>query len=309
MHCNWLQWAGEIEYEVHGIVAPMDTIDNRLPLLIHIGTQKAVSTYLYNLLTGHPDAGLSTYTEVNFFSTRFEKGIDWYQNVFPPTGKPIDCSPTYFKGGESVAQRIKETYGAKSSELRFLLILRNPIDYVQSHFSMQRQQDFFTKRSDLYPVPPDSLSVCARMYPEYLKRGKYAELLEEWLRYFRRDQFLIVPFEWFVKNESDAMAQILAFWGLPERTLTAAPVSHNKALRFGILARLRDVVLSYPKLKSFLKGSRAFQYVLIHFLTASTKESITPQLRRELSEVFAADVKKLSAHGVTTSYWKDFQNH
>lgn len=279
---------------------------HRLPTRFHIGTQKAGSTYLYNLLASHPDAGLSPMSEINFFSDRFEKGMEWYKGVFPDQGNIIDCSPTYFKYGSVVAERIHSAYGDAASQLRFLLIVRNPIDYVQSHFLMQKQQGFFKKRTDLYPVAPDTLSVCARMYPQYLKRGHYAQLWEEWLRYFSREQFLVIPFEEFVRDEKEVTKRILSFFDLSPRVLSAPQISQNKALRFKGLARIRDFTLAHPSLKRFLKSSPLFQAVFNRFLTVNTVEMLSPEMRRELAGEFRLDVARLTQMGVTTQYWKDF---
>lgn len=274
---------------------------------MHIGTQKAGSTYLYNLLSSHPEVGLSPLSEVNFFSDHFDRGLTWYQSVFPKEGILIDCSPTYFKYGKQSADRIHETYGLSARELSFLLILRNPIDYVHSHFLMQRQQGYFAKRPDLYPVPPDTLLVCARMYPEYLKRGRYAELLSEWLEHFSREQFLIVPFEQFVTNEQDVLSKILTFLQLPDRTLFAPAISQNRALRHRSLSQGRDFLIRHPKLKELLKKNPLFQYVIRRFLTQDTTEVLTTEARAELRALFAHDVARLSKeYGVDISSWKDF---
>lgn len=274
---------------------------------LHIGTQKAGSTYLYNLLSRHPGAGLSSKTEVNYFSDHFDEGVAWYHAQFPTRGVVIDCSPTYFKYGEVAARRIAETYGADKEELLMLLILRNPIDYVQSHFTMQHMQGYFKKRPDLYPVAPDTLTVCARMYPQYLKRGQYATLLGEWLLYFRRDQLLIVPFEEFTKSERVVTDRILDFFGLPPQPLNAPSVSQNRALRHPFLAHLRDGVIHRPKLKNMLKNNRLFQFMFRHVLTMDTRERLSPASREELKGYFAEDVERLRMDfAVDTSSWKDF---
>jgi hypothetical protein len=282
-------------------------MNERLPKYMHIGTQKAGSTYLYNLLAEHPAVGLSNLTEVNFFSEQFARGPAWYLNAFPNDDRTIiDCSPTYFKYGATAAARIAEVYGEGAGDLRFVLLLRNPIDYVHSHFTMQRMQGYFAKRPDLYPVVPDTTLVCARMYPNYLARGAYANLLTEWFQYFDRSQFLIIPFEAFVADQDEVIASILSFWNLPEKKLSAPSVSTNRALRYSFLSQIRDQVISRPRLKATLKHNWLFQKLFTRVLTVATADHLPPEGRRELAAVFAADVRSLGALGVDTRFWRDF---
>jgi hypothetical protein len=70
-------------------------------------------------------------------TTHYEKGFKWYMAQFPAEGTRIDTSPTYVHS-EVGAPRIKEAVGAEAP--RFLLIVRNPIDYARSHYQMQVRQ-------------------------------------------------------------------------------------------------------------------------------------------------------------------------
>ena len=172
---------------------------SQFPTRFHIGTQKAGSTYLYNLLSSHPDTSLSERTEVSFFGRHFDEGPEWYAQEFLDKGTKIDISPTYFRDGTVVAPRIKAFY-EKPEELRFLLILRNPVDYIASHFRMHHLHNYFEKRSAIFPKPTEDIVLFLKRYPEYASRTQYHALLREWLMYFTRGQFLVVLFEDFVSD-------------------------------------------------------------------------------------------------------------
>ena len=116
-----------------GILGSVD-----LPTRFHIGTQRAGSSYIYNLLKSHPGVSLSPRQEIHFYTRKFEQGVDWYLSNFGSGGTPIDTSPKYFHRGEVVAPRIKTMLG--DARPYFLLVLRNPIDYAFSHFRMHQRQ-------------------------------------------------------------------------------------------------------------------------------------------------------------------------
>lgn len=280
----------------------------QIPTRIAIGTQKAASTYLYNLLASHPDVALSERTEVDFYSTHFEKGTDWYQSTFPQNGTPVDISPKYFMFGEKVASRIKETLGEASP--RFLIILRNPIEYLNSHFRMQWQQGFFKDNPD-YPEATADLGTFVTRYPHYAARALYHKTLSElWLPHFPLNNFKVIFFEELVRPEHTArvMDGVLDFWELPQHSLHAQSVSKNQALRAPFLHGLKHTVIQHPKLKEFLKQQRWFNYLYTNLLTVRSVDALTEHDRDILRTFFASDVHQLETLLKTKiDWWKDFQ--
>ncbi len=281
------------------------------PYLFHIGTQKAGSTYLYNLLSSHPDLALPKITEVHYFSFNLSKGLDWYLNLFSGEGIRVDTSPKYFMLGKTVAPRIKD-YAQKylgDKKPLFLLILRNPIDYLNSHFRMQLAQGFFEKHPDKYPKLTDNLIEFIKMYPEYLERAFYWKILENyWLKNFSAKQFKIIIFEDFIKNTPRVISEILDFWGLPQRKLVSPVVSKNKMLKYKFLLKIQSKIVKNKKLKEFLKKNQIFNYVYDKFLTRESSQKLLPEERRELKNIFARDVKMLEEFlGKRVDFWEDFR--
>ncbi len=52
------------------------------PDFIGIGAQKCASTWVYKILQDHPQVGVSTPKELDFFSYYFNYGYQWYLNLF-----------------------------------------------------------------------------------------------------------------------------------------------------------------------------------------------------------------------------------
>lgn len=275
------------------------------PTRFFIGTQKAGSSYLYHLLNSHPDVSLAELTEVNFFGSAKARDLSWYCEQFPKGDFQIDVSPTYFKFGERAAAQIKQTYGAAAKQLRFVLFLRNPIDYVHSHYHMQRAQGYFAAHPEAYPELPQTFQEFIERYPAYLDRGRYHATLQQWLRHFSRKQFLIVPFEQFTRQEHAVLRDVCAFWDLRYQPMHASAMSQNRALRFPWLYRLRGLVAKSETLKQLLRKSAAAAW-LYRAAAMQPREPLSPELRAQLARVFAEDVSALRALGVDTSLWGDF---
>lgn len=276
--------------------------------IFHIGTQKAGSTFLYNLLAKHPDITLSKFTEINFFSNNYELGQDWYLDSFQGEKNRIDTSPKYFMTGETVAPRIKKYSETNGSKPLFLLILRNPIDYLYSHFQMHLTQGFFKKNPDKFPEVEKNIVKFIKKYPDYINRAMYSNLLKNyWLPYFNIEQFKIVSFEDLIKNQEEVMNEILSFWNIPNMSLTANRTSKNKMLRFKFLFKAQTFATKNKKIKDFLKSNKFFNLLYNNILTSKSIRKIEEEDRQFLKNIFKDDVHNLKQLlNKDFKYWKDF---
>lgn len=281
----------------------------KYPKIIHIGTQKAGSTYLYNLLLGHPDLTLSRETEVNFFSDKYDLGVEWYLGTFPDGPNKIDISPTYFKGGRVIAERIKDTF-PEPKKLKFLIFLRNPIDYLVSHFTMHHMIGYFKNSPKLYPDPPKNIIDFLQKFPKYPNRAKYYKLLiKEWFTVFDKSQFKVILFENFISREEETLGQIFQFLGVRDVKLETKPISQNRRLRYRFLYYLRGKIAKRSYLKKILKKNLTINSLVSKYLTAKSSDKLTPDQRSQIKNLLTADVEKLKNElGLDLSLWSDFKN-
>jgi hypothetical protein len=281
-----------------------------LPLLFHIGTQRAGSTYLFHLLNDHPNVSLYPGKEPSFYNQHFSRGGDWYRNCFPDEGTPIDTSPKYFMTGEQTAPRIRRLLAGQSP--RFLLILRNPIDYVYSHFRFHTKHGHF-HRSPQYPRTFPRLLGHVEAYPGYLERGMYWGILHtHWLTRFDADQFKIVIFEEFIRHTDQVLDEILTFFDLPPAKLSAKPRDRNRLFRHRFLYALRGRLRQLGDrnvIKRTLKAlwqSKLYDELYVRFLSERPR-SLTSKERATLASHFAADVAALKRFLESDiPAWKDF---
>lgn len=276
-----------------------------IPTCFHLGTQRAGSTYLYNLLAQHPGAALSRIKEVNFYTVNYEKGVDWYVGTFGKGIRRIDTSVKYFMKGQIAALRIRKMLNGRAP--RFLIILRNPIDYVHSHYQTQLRSGYFKEQRRRYPVLPTTIISFLNRYPEYAERGRYWYLLEKyWLKHFGMRNFKFVAFEQFIRDTSTTVNEICSFFGLEIRKLAAVETSKHKLLNHPMLYRGSKCLDLFPRLKKFLKENWVMNILYEKVLT-SRPPRLAEEERVALGDFFVDDVRRLCQEtDVDVSLWTDF---
>lgn len=166
-----------------------------LPNFLVIGSQKAGTTSLYNILSKHPEIYMPQKKEVNFFflEKEFLRGIGYYERFFftgiPPGAKAFgEASPGYICHPQTPT-RIKE-YLPKA---RLILIVRNPIDRAYSQYWDNRmtlsETQTFEGTLDIALVDtyePGKLG--------YFSRGTYIKYIRRYLDLFDADQLLVLLF-------------------------------------------------------------------------------------------------------------------
>ena len=225
---------------------------------------------------------------------------------FPAGGRRVDTSPTYIRWGDVAAPRIREALGAEAP--RFLLVLRNPIDYARSHYQMQARQGHLERQRDRYPELPDTFLGFVRRYDEWLDRARYAHLLKDyWLPHFDRSRFKIVLFEDLVAQTDRVSAEILEFFGLPVRPLDTVPLSQNRTLRNPAFHTVRRALNRGPRgLKRFVKHGRVFNFVYLKWMVQQDAK-LSPEDRAAMAELLADDVAALKELlGQDIPQWRDF---
>ena len=106
-----------------------------LPNFMCLGAAKSGKTTLYDILKQHPDIYLPSFKEPHFFDIHdnYNNGIDWYmKNYYSKSNfKAIgDFTPSYFFEKEAP----KRIYDALSKDIKFIVILRHPVDRAYSHY-------------------------------------------------------------------------------------------------------------------------------------------------------------------------------
>jgi len=282
----------------------METQKN-LPSNFHIGMPKTGSSFLYSLLKQHPDVILGKNQKINFYSSHFSNGFDWYFSLFEKRkGIIIDTSPKMFMLGDIAPEKIAKYV----SEPKFLLILRNPVTYVYSHYKMHYNKKLFLRNHKNKFTKNPSFKEVIDKYPDYLNRGKYYEMLRVWMSYFDNSAFKIVVFEDFVKFPQKYMDEIFDFFKLSKIKIQKVnESSKNAALKGPFFFQIKKLFLKNRNLKDNLKKIKFLDRLYDKFLVSS---SVVPEKYIEfLFDFYDEDIQKLQKQlQLDLSCWYKLKN-
>ena len=210
-----------------------------LPNFMCLGAAKSGTTTLYDILRQHPDLYIPSFKEPHFFDIpeNYKNGIKWYEKTyFKNANQKIvaDFTPSYFFD-EEAPKRIFESLGG---ELKFVVILRNPLDRAYSHYlhskrDLYEKQDFGealkleSSRLQQYQNQADYLSYLRH---SYIHQGLYSKMLKRYLQYFSLDNFLFINFEDEFLQEKDLTIQkVLHFLEIDSSILLNIDIRSNPA--------------------------------------------------------------------------------
>ncbi len=181
--------------------------------------QKAGTTSLYDWISQHPDIyGPSTVKDFHFFlnDVHYNKGISWLSSFFKDYNKEkivLQGAVNYIYFSH-VADRISKEL---SSDIKFLLILRNPAKrawsaYQYFHKNGSENADFRTAldRELNYPYT----GVVEKAHFDYIGHGYYFEQISSYLKYFKPEQFKILFYEEIMTDKSNAVRNVFDFLGV-----------------------------------------------------------------------------------------------
>lgn len=158
-----------------------------LPDFLGIGIQKAGTSWLHQQLYRHPQVFVPDRKEVHFFDQWYDKGEEWYQGFFPSGGSEKsynaigEFTPRYIFE-ENAPKRITEVLG---TDVKFIVILRNPVDRLYSSYKMKKVQTGFK----------GGIKEFRKLDSNPFKRGLYADQLQNYFRFFKKENFLIFIYE------------------------------------------------------------------------------------------------------------------
>ena len=275
------------------------------PLFIGIGAQKCASTWIYDILSDHPDVVLSTVKELDFFSNFWDRGYRWYEEQFPAAadGKVLgEVSPLYFYDRDAPA-RIRDL----RSDARLIVTFRNPLDRAYSNHKHNLRHGFTGGVRTFEDAMADN--------PSYLEFGLYGRYLKQWRDVFPEEQILVVFFDDIVRDPAAVASAVHRFLGISadhqSRFLTE---KSNEAVAVSsvVLARLMD------RLRTRFKGAGlawawdlmrklGLRAVYRSFNMKKVDEVIPrmrPETRQSLADYYREDIALLSAlTGRDLSHW------
>jgi len=229
-----------------------------LPDFLILGAQRGGTTSLARFLERQPGVSIAPVKEVHFFDLHFDRGIDWYRSHFPLAlrrrweervrGRPLlsgEATP-YYLFHPLAPERVHATL----PEARLIALLRNPVDRALSQYhhevrwgcedapsfaeALDREENRLAGEEDRLHKEAGYRSV-SHNHHSYRARGLYARQLRAWLKWFPREQLLVLRSEDLFTAPRPTLARVLEFLGLPARELGELP--HFNEARYPELDR------------------------------------------------------------------------
>jgi sulfotransferase family protein len=196
------------------------------PTFIIAGAPRSETTWLYQLLDGHPDVYMAkpVRPEPKFFlvDDLYARGIQYYFDTWFAGADACAAAgekTTNYLESATAATRIHEHL----PHVRLVFILREPAHRAYSNWAWSRMngmeaEDFETalvleeqRERDL-----DPRLRYARPHA-YFSRGLYAEMLRPYFDLFPRDQVLCVKFDAIIRNPGRLASRLHEFLGVSAR--------------------------------------------------------------------------------------------
>lgn len=201
------------------------------------GTQKGGTSALAHFLSQHPQICFSKHKETHFFDhPDFSEQADWhtlnaaYARHFPRDwrGKMIGEATPVYMYLPGVAARIH----AYNPAMKWVLLLRHPVDRAVSHYSMERARGWehlplhWALRLEKFRVWYDrgwpAWATSARHH-SYLDRGRYTAQVAQLWRLFGRERVLVLTAEELRQEHAAALRRVYQFLELSEPPALPTP--------------------------------------------------------------------------------------
>lgn len=292
-----------------------------LPNFLVVGATRAGTSALYSYLEQHPQIYVPEIKEPGFFmlegttlknpysTTNFAiYDLDTYQSLFDgvePHHIAVGEATTGYLSSEGVPQRIQHY----SPDAKLFAILRNPIERAYSEwqllvragreklsFEEACRKEVMTPLTDL-PWNPDEI--------KYIRKGMYYAHLKRFYDTFDASQITVFLHEEWLNDQQETLRTIFNTLGVDETFQGEEQMEHNvggipkNALAYKVVFGSDRV----KKIGKMIIPTKRRKQIRKAFLNRS-KEGLTPEIRRELVEVYRSDVESLEGLiGRDLSHW------
>jgi len=221
----------------------------RLPDVIGVGPPRTGSTWLYNALRDAVDMPDGT-KEPQFFSTFYDKGIDWYAYHFRhATGRrPVaEISPPYFFH-PLAPERIK----THISNCKIVATMRNPVDRIYSVYKLMRHYGW---------VRRGTLDEVLQSHPNLGGGNRYAAHLKMWFDTLGRENVLVTMSDELRDEPQAYLNRVCDFISVPRVVLSPQPDLSSDVNSFARAPKNRRLAAKASKLMYWLKGRQGYRLV------------------------------------------------
>jgi len=280
----------------------------RSPDFLGIGAIKSGTTWLWANMREHPGIYMPSMKEVEFFDTRFDRGITWYYEFFRDAGRRTcgEISPQYVHCPNAF-DRIRRHL----EDVKILLAFRNPVERAYSHFMMDAREHqglTYREKAALFDT------LVERGGSKYVRYGLYAEQARPYLEFFGPERVLAVFFEDLTKDPRGVLRSVFGFLNVDTDfvpTFLHTRINESKRYRsVNLFNFLRTCVHTAERfglagLVLYLKRTSVRSRVLRMLEVSEQYEPMLPRTRNRLAEFYQDSNHELGKmFGRDLAVWK-----
>ena len=291
--------------------------------LFCIGCPKSGTTTLFKILCQHSQIHTPKFKEPFFFNnSNYRNGIDWYANTYYDDIKNekwvLDFTPSYLYSDEALI-RINEY--SKGKDLKFIVMLRNPVERAYSHYLHTLRDgledlDF----NDAIQAESERLlnyenNLLSQLKYSYIYQSLYHKHLSKYFESFGRNNFFVINYDSQLLDKSEFKLMISDLQNFLEIKIENLniEIKENSASesRFKILQTLVNSNGLHKRLARLLFKSKLNRQILINKLRKlnekkMVKKDLEAEFKKNLyDKYFHTDVLKLESLLEKKLNWND----
>lgn len=201
------------------------------------GSMKSGTTTLNDYLELNNQISMCHPKEPQFFSQHYDKGIKYYESLWKKPDKICGEASTCYSRWPFYKD-IPAKIAAYNPHMKFIFILRNPIDRAYSHYRHNVLQD---------NLKYSSFNDAINKSNEILHTSLYMQQIEQYLIYFPKEQILIVDFDDLTQQPLQLINTVEQFIGVTQST----EIKSNKSNQAGIAVSKRNIRNLIAKIRHF----------------------------------------------------------
>jgi hypothetical protein len=251
--------------------------EGNIAMIQLLGVQKGGSSSMYEFLVQHPLLCGGRHKEPHFFDhlnvnitpPSSSKARLEYMNLFPTVKKCnlvagaryIDGS-TVFGRMEKNARNMFQFFSSdERNSLKFIVLLREPVSRDYSWYEQVIRDKLIAGvlLEDLTTFKEYDTKGLSSTITHVHRSGMYVEQLKQFLKYFRRDQILVLSSSAIFHNSSAMMGSIAGFLDIEKAPVWSGPFPHDDHLES--FQKILECIKTYtPKLDCSFKEELASFY-------------------------------------------------
>lgn len=239
---------------------PLNSL-RKLPNFIIIGAQKAATSTLHEYLALHTNVQKPPIKETLFFSANYDRGVNYYKSIFPihKKGKlTFESTPDYLShpNAPNLCHKLLP-------DVKLLVILRNPVDRAFSHFNfvkayggedasmtfetgLELESERIHNAMNIINHDRYHASLMLSRY-SYKRNSEYAGHIKNWLKYYKKENFLFIDFNELKKQPNKVLNAIYAFIGIEHESIEDSIVANKSSYSNSINKDTKEVLSGHFK--------------------------------------------------------------